>query len=92
MNLLEIVESLSEIESELTIYAAKPWSASSDALAAEEEEDGSSPKAARSRGLDYFLEVFIAQEILEDWLQAVSPNATARQQCQRIIEYAENDA
>jgi hypothetical protein len=42
--------------------------------------------------LSYFLEVSIAREFLEDW-QASLPNpVTSTQRCDRLIEYALNDA
>jgi hypothetical protein len=91
MTLLEITEKLGELNREHTIYAAKPWSTNSAAVVAEEPQHGL-PGAAAEQGMSYFLEVFIARDFLDDW-QATSPKKfSVQERCQRLIDYAINDA
>ena len=78
MNLSQIVQNNRYLDPDLTIYIDSAWSPESHILLCAEPEDGSSPK-----GYDYFLEVFILQELFED-----VPEITV----ERVIKYAQEDA
>ncbi|GLR05147.1 MULTISPECIES: hypothetical protein [Vibrio] len=78
MNLSQIVLDNRHLDPDLTIYIDSAWSPESSILLCTEPEDGSSPE-----GYDYFLEVFILQELFED-----VPEITV----ERIIKYAQDDA
>jgi hypothetical protein len=90
--LIDIVANLGSYDSEFTIYAVKPWTWDSDALVVREPEPGGSPREAESCGAEYFLEVFIAKEFLEDWMAAAGRATSHHEQCARLIRYAANDA
>ena len=92
MDLLTIVECLSDLDDDLTIYARKPWSLSSQAMVALEPEDGSCPEAARMGDLEYFIEVFIARDFLQDWASSSREEHSPAVQCERLIKYALTDA
>ncbi|MEQ8694894.1 MAG: hypothetical protein RIC85_06260 [Gammaproteobacteria bacterium] len=92
MTLLEIARSLDRLDGEMTVYARKPWSESSPAIMEVEPIDGALPEAAIREGMQYFLEVFIAREVLEDWELSIPSKASIVQRCARLISYAENDA
>lgn len=90
MKLLEAVQQIATLDGESTIYARLPWSSTSDAqLAVEGSEEERKAKAA---GLRYFIEVFIARDFLEDWRASEKKPPTDEQCCERLIEYATNDA
>ena len=80
------------LEGESTIYAAKPWSADSEAIVSREPESGGLPADAGRLGLEYFLEVFIAREFMEGWLSKLKSQPSLHDKCARIIEYADTDA
>ena len=82
MTLAETVQQLHKLDSGMTIYAEKPWTPHSRSLVGKEAEDGSAPPEAE--GLDYFLEVDLAQEA------AAVGNVGST--VERVIYYAENDA
>jgi hypothetical protein len=42
--------------------------------------------------MEYFLEVFIAREFLEDWRTNLEAEPTLEQKCARLIKYATDDA
>jgi hypothetical protein len=92
VTLLEVIEGLDVLPEEATIYAQQPWSDGSTAIAGIEDDDGRPPESARLGHLDYFLEVSIAREILEDWADTLDHSATPSERCARIIRYAEDDA
>lgn len=92
MTLLDVVTNLDTFDSESTIYAAEPWSRTSAAVVATEPDDGSVPRDAASLGATYFIEVFVAHEFLAGWKSSVNPDASETEQCERLIQYAINDA
>jgi hypothetical protein len=92
MNLAEAVERLKEFEGDDTIYASAPWTEESAAIVASEPESGGLPAEASKAGLKYFLEVSIAREVIEDWISGIGRQPDARAICQRLIQYAINDA
>ena len=92
MTLLEVVQNLDAQDDEHTIYAACPWTQNSTALLMPSPEDGRLPPEAKERGLEYFLEVFIAREVLTDWKENVPAPPTLEEEVFRLIQYAINDA
>ncbi len=90
MNLLEAVQKMPKADDDLTIYARQPWSPRAEAVLAIE---GSEEEVeAKARGFEYFLEVFIAREFLDDWRPTQRKAPTDLECCERLIGYAVNDA
>ncbi len=90
--LIDIVERLSEFDKYDTIYAAEPWTEDSDAMVATEPDSGGLPLEAAEAGFEYFLEIFISREVIEGWLASLTEKPSLSETCQRLIEYATNDA
>lgn len=90
MKLLEAVQQIEVLDSDLIIYARRPWNFDSEVeLIAENSNDEDRVKAA---GFRYFIEVPMAKEFLEDWRANVIKNPTTQQCCERLIRYAKYDA
>lgn len=91
MTLAEILAKIDELDDELTIYSAEPWSPVSRAVAAREPDDGSLPSEAS--GMRYLLEVSIAKEAIEIWSQwRAGAVPTIADKCEAVLHYAENDS
>jgi hypothetical protein len=89
MTLCEIINSLDRLDQDETICAVEPWSCKTVATIALEPENGQLPEVAAQRGMQYVLEVSVAKEFLDAYGQAwVDPEV----KCERLIEYARNDA
>ena len=88
--LIDVVANLESYDADLTIYATKPWTCESDALVAREPAEGGVPPEARMCRAEYFLEIFVANEVLEGWFAAARPST--RERCDRLIRYAIDDA
>ncbi|MBD8514572.1 hypothetical protein IFO68_17970 [Photobacterium sp. CAU 1568] len=78
MNLENVIRNINSFNPEHTIYVKGAWIPQAEAVVCLEPSNGQVPE-----GFEYFLEVFLVQELIED-----SKNLTV----QRIIEYAQNDA
>jgi hypothetical protein len=61
-------------------------------MVAREPPDGDLPLDAQAMGATYFIEVFIAADFLEDWIASERRPISARERCERLIEYAIRDA
>ena len=92
MRLVDVIDKLAEFDSEDTIYALEPWTAESEAVVAREPAQGGLPPDALEAGMKYFLEISIAKDFAEDWRNSSDGHPNAWSVCQRVIEYAINDA
>lgn len=92
MKLLEVVRELGIFEGDETIYATEPWTVDSPAIVDVEPESGGVSTSASEQGMTYFLEVFVARDFLEDWMAMHDKSPTLREQCERLIRYAVDDA
>lgn len=88
----DVIDRLAEFDSEDTIYAREPWTADAEAVVAREPDEGGLPPEASQAGMKYFLEISIAQDVVEDWRKSSAGRSTPSPVCQRVIEYAVNDA
>lgn len=87
MRLIELIEGSSTwIDDDTTIYVARPWSCDADAMLVSPAPDTTEPLEMGGKFFDYFLETFIARDVVE------ALAGTAEKRCQRLIDYAENDA
>jgi hypothetical protein len=89
MNLGTIFEQIPSLQDELCIFAVKPWTSTSSAAVAALGPDFQTPQEISDQGLDYFLEVHVAKEVL-DVFGDHAPTVDERHQL--LIFYAENDA
>jgi hypothetical protein len=92
MTLLESIRNLDSLDEESTIYAAEPWKADSRAIVAREADIGGLPAEAQKLGLKYFLEIFVARDFLEGWVECLDAEPTLQEKCARLIQYATTDA
>jgi len=92
MKLRDVIDRLSEFSTEDTIYAVEPWAEQSEAIVAREPDTGGLPSQASKTGMKYFLEISIAQEFIEDWFASLDEQPAPSTVCQRLIDYASNDA
>jgi hypothetical protein len=92
MNLLQVTRDLMLFDREWTIYAAKPWTQTSAATVCPEPASGHLPDEAEKLGLVYFLEVFIAREVIEGRTTNLCTQTSEAEKCARLIKYAVSDA
>jgi hypothetical protein len=87
MRLVELIARASEwMDDDTTIYVAQPWGRDADAILVSPAPDTTEPVERNGVHYDYFLETFIAGDILEGL------NGSPDDWCRRLICYAENDA
>lgn len=92
MTLADVAARLSEFDQTYTIYAAEPWTAASSAIVDYEPDEGGLPAEATKLGLSYFLEIEIANDVRDGWISAQEQQPDDAEICQRLIDYAVNDA
>jgi hypothetical protein len=89
MNLHEAIAQLSALPEATFICARRPWSPASEVRLVPFPDDLRIPDYVKAEGLEYFLEVSTALEILEGFLEQ---QPTPEQITRFVIYYAENDA
>ena len=82
LTLLSLVAEFIHLDRGATIYARQPWTPASEAVLIFDELDTTEPRD----GLDYFLEVEVAVEVLSGLKEQ-----DLQQRCDRLIQYAVND-
>lgn len=87
MKLRDVIEHIESFDDELTIYAAPEWTPESAVVLAQEPDVGGVPPEAVAAGMEYFLEIFIAKEVLGG-LGGLDLEGKTR----RVIQYAKTDA
>ena len=95
MILAELFANLETLDDNLTIYArADPeWSPTSEATVCVPPDDGTTVPPLAAAGMDYFLEVYIAKEVLQGWARSAGGKELSLQRiCDILINYAQNDA
>ena len=88
-SLSELIRRLDELDDDATLFAARPWSAGSDAACAVEDHES---KEAVEAGMTYLLEVSMAQEVVHTWGAwhgGRTPSTT--EAVRAVIYYAEHD-
>src|SRR4051794_40195554 len=90
--LIDVVRNLESLDGDATIYVAEPWTAQSSSIVETEPTTGGLPIEASNHGLQYFLEVFIARDFLDDWASGLEQTPSDLQRCERLIRYAKDDA
>jgi hypothetical protein len=87
MQLFEVISKLNELPDETFICVRRPWARDAETLLVPYPTDLRIPAEILAQGYEYFLEVSIAREILEDFPQPLSERAV-----DFVLYYAEYDA
>ena len=93
MRLIEIFEeAVEQGDDDTTFYVEWPWAPDAEAILVSPSPDTTEPVERDGRSYDYFLEVFIAREVIEDFAATEGESASRLRRCKRLILYAETDA
>lgn len=94
MRLIELFEqALERDDDDTTLYVARPWAPDAEAISVSPSPDTTEPVERDGRSYDYFLEVFIAREVIEDFAATAEGESASRlRRCERLIRYAETDS
>jgi hypothetical protein len=89
MKLGRVLDQIDSLSDDDVIFARRPWNPDSEAVVGRLDDGLGVPKSMTDQGFDYFLGVYFAQEVLEDFGSKCDSAAERRD---LIIHYAENDA
>jgi hypothetical protein len=89
MKLAELPGRLSQLSTDLVVFAEQPWTPNSEMILRELEPDYSIPEELKSSRFRYFLEL----SVIDDFIDTLKANGlTEPEQLDAIIYYAEHDA
>lgn len=89
MNLHDVLDQINELDDDKVICARRPWTFEAEAVVGRLDGNLRVPNALARDGFEYFLEVSVAQEVLEVF---GSRNPTEAEIRDLLLYYAENDA
>ncbi|WP_109440207.1 hypothetical protein [Acinetobacter haemolyticus] len=89
MDLFQVLLNINDFQDDETIYVVEPWTLESETKVLKEPDIGLIQIKSDHLIFEYFLEVFLAKEILKNLEHR---NPCMRDQCQSVIEYAIHDA
>jgi len=94
MTLLDLIDNFSSLNSEHTIFVKFPWSPVADAVAVATMEGKRRELSCEKElhGYHFFINVGIAQDYVHGWIQTLSFRPSPKQICERLIQYATDDA
>jgi hypothetical protein len=87
----EFIDAVETLPQHMTVYAHKPWTIDSVAYLRDTSEIVGSDTVLEN-GARYVLEVFLIVEVLEDTFGPEWRSVPLIDRCNRVIEYAINDA
>ena len=91
-SLIEVVNELATVDRGTTIYAVEPWTCESEAIVQVEQDADQMLVVTSDRKFQYFLEVEIATNFVADWESSLTEPPTDVERCNRLIQFAANDA
>lgn len=89
--LLQIIDGLHGSDDDATIYAIEPWRKDSPALLVSEESHEPF-KVVGGTKYTYFLEVSLSKQFLSEYTTHAEQSPSLEQKCERLIQYAIDDA
>jgi hypothetical protein len=88
VTLEDVVKGFDTLNEDSTICARRPWTAKSEAVVVVQLPTGGIPLEVTDGGLEYFLEVSVAREVLHGYRRRT---LSVEQKLYYLIYYAEND-
>jgi len=92
MTPLEAIRDIHRFNEVDTIYAARPWTLDSTVIVTPKPDEGGPPAQVTAMGLDPFLQVFEARDLLDGWAREVGGEPEVCAKVARLIGYAEANA
>lgn len=92
MKLTTLIDSIDEVDEEAIIFQSNLEDFNSDIILYYAEPDDNGIKEEDGIKYYYLLEVFLAKEFIEDWLNSLDYKPSLEETAKRLFEYAINDA
>jgi hypothetical protein len=87
------IKEIDDIDEDLVIFQKDKLSIESELALLAREENGGTVKTVKN-GIEYFylLEIFIAKEFIEGWIESMNKKPSDKEIAERLFAYAINDA
>lgn len=92
MKLIELIENLETINDDLIIFQENLDDFNSEVILSQSEEGNKEIKIVNNKKYYYLIEVFLAKEFVDDWIQSLNHLPTENEIAKRLYDYAINDA
>lgn len=92
MKLVDLIGNLNNVDEDLIIFQENKADFNSDIILASAQEGDEGKKVENGKEYFYLLEVFLAKEFVEDWVNSLSYKPTNEEIARRLHAYAIYDA
>ena len=92
MKLTDLIKNIGNIDQEAIIFQEDRGNPNSEIILSFAEEGDNGVKEELGRKYYYLIEVFLAQEFIEDWNISLDYEPTLEDTAKRLFDYATNDA
>lgn len=92
MNLVDLVNSIKNIDEDAIIFQEDKGNPSSEIILSYAEDGDEGIKEESGKKYFYLIEVFLAKEFIEDWVASLDDKPRSEEIAKRLYEYAINDA
>lgn len=92
MKLKDVVKDLKNTNDDLIIFLGNEKDVNSDVILSSGEPNDGGIKIRNGITYHYLIEVFLAKEFVEDWIQSLDYSPNEDEIAKRLFEYAINDA
>lgn len=92
MNLIDLIRNIENIDDDAIIFQEDKENFNSDIILSHAEEGDGGFKEDKGKKYFYLIEVFLAKEFIEDWIENLEYKPTEEEIAKRVYEYAINDA
>ena len=92
MNLVDFVNSIESVDEDSIIFQEDREIFESNTILGLAEEGDGGVKEEGGKKFYYLIEVYLAKEFINDWIESINYKATPEDIAKRLYDYAINDA
>ena len=92
MNLVELVGDIKNVNDDLIVFLENREDFKSNVIISEGMDGDNGIKVDNGKKYYYLIEIFLAKEFIEDWLQSIEFSPSPDEIAKRLYDYAINDA
>ena len=91
MKLVDLVKNIGNVDEELIIFQENKEDSDSNIVLSRGEEADNGIKVENGTKYYYLIEVFLAKEFIDDWVQSLGFSPIENEIAKRLYDYAIND-
>ncbi|MXS71925.1 hypothetical protein GSF70_11930 [Flavobacteriaceae bacterium W22] len=92
MNLIDLINGINDVDEDSIIFMENINDYKSEIILSYPEDGDNGIKIERGKKFNYLIEIFLAKEFIEDWINSLNYTPSKDEIAKRLYEYGINDA